>query len=185
MDGTSIGFRTAFRVQHALLSLEVPPTFRRSYVIQPLLPVHTQINDAVSHQMNILKSTTTPFAIKSGGHTFNQGFSSTTGVHIALSRLNGVTYNSGANTVTLGMGGICMYHQLAFASLFLHPPIVCIRLGTNVYAALQPLGVTVSGGRIDGVGVGGYLLGGGYSYLSSEVSLDFPCTFTVAHSNSR
>lgn len=43
-------------------------------------------------------------------------------------------------------------------------------IGTNVFATLEKQGLTVSGGRIDGVGVGGYLLGGGYSYLSDEVS---------------
>lgn len=39
-----------------------------------------------------------------------------------------------------------------------------------MYTTLEAQGLTVSGGRIDGVGVGGYLLGGGYSYLSDEVS---------------
>lgn len=49
----------------------------------------------------------TPFAVKSGGHSFNQGFSSTLGVEIALSRLNGVMSNPKRGTVALGMGGIC------------------------------------------------------------------------------
>lgn len=52
------------------------------------------------------------------------------------------------------------------------PLTVVVCVGNKVFAALQPKNVTVSGGRIDGVGVGGYLLGGGYSYLSDEVSLD-------------
>lgn len=32
---------------------------------------------------------------------------------------------------------------------------------TDVYSYLVPKGVTVAGGRIDGVGVGGFILGGG------------------------
>lgn len=75
--------------------------------------------------------------------------------------------------------------MLVYAAYLTTPTYHCRLTGTNVYAALQPKNITVSGGRIDGVGVGGYLLGGGYSYLSSEVSLDFPCTFTVAQSNLR
>ena len=43
--------------------------------------------------------------------------------------------------------------------------------GTNVYTVLEALGLGVSGGRIHGVGVGGYLLGGGYSHFTDKVSL--------------
>lgn len=57
--------------------------------------------------MKILGKTTTPFAIKAGGHTFNQHFSSTLGIQIALTRLNEVTYDKKSNTVTLGMGNTC------------------------------------------------------------------------------
>lgn len=45
-----------------------------------------------------------------------------------------------------------------------------LSIGTDVYTVLEAQGLTVSGGRIDGVGVGGYLLGGGYSYLTDSVS---------------
>ncbi|QRW12973.1 FAD-binding domain protein [Ceratobasidium sp. AG-Ba] len=41
----------------------------------------------------------------------------------------------------------------------------------DVYAALQPHGVTVVGGRVTGVGVGGFTLGGGYSWLSNQYGL--------------
>lgn len=46
-------------------------------------------------------------------------------------------------------------------------------MGDQVYAALEPKNVTVSGGRIVGVGVGGLLLCGGYSYLTNQVSAKF------------
>lgn len=52
-------------------------------------------------------------------------------------------------------------------------------IGSNVYAILQNQGLIVSGGRIHGVGVGGYLLGGGFSYLTGEVSVQF-CIATLA-----
>ena len=38
----------------------------------------------------------------------------------------------------------------------------------QVYAALEPTGVNVVGGRVPGIGVGGFSLGGGESLLSSE-----------------
>jgi hypothetical protein len=38
----------------------------------------------------------------------------------------------------------------------------------DVYAALEPHGVIVVGGRVTGVGVGGFTLGGGYSWLSNQ-----------------
>ncbi|KAK0735938.1 hypothetical protein B0T21DRAFT_383647 [Apiosordaria backusii] len=49
-----------------------------------------------------------------------------------------------------------------------------VRLGVgsswgNVYKQLDPLNLTVAGGRVAGVGVGGFLIGGGLSYLSPKV----------------
>lgn len=77
--------------------------------------------------------------VKSGGHATNPGFSSTPGVQIALARFNQVVYNATASTATIGAG----------------------LLWDDVYAALEPHGVNVLGGRTSGVGVGGFTLGGG------------------------
>ncbi|KAG6853000.1 hypothetical protein C0991_007652 [Blastosporella zonata] len=41
----------------------------------------------------------------------------------------------------------------------------------KVYAALAPYGVNVVGGRVKGVGVAGFLLGGGYSWLTNQRGL--------------
>lgn len=117
--------------------------------------------------MKILAKTKTPFAIKGGGHSFNQGFSSTVGVQIAMSRINDVIVSSDKRSVTLGMGGICESPSQEFPTSV--PILNHLTIGSNVYTILQAQGLTVSGGRIHGVGVGGYLLGGGFSYLSSEV----------------
>ena len=35
-------------------------------------------------------------------------------------------------------------------------------LWNNVYAKLDPMNITVSGGRVAGIGVGGFLTGGGF-----------------------
>ncbi|KAF2840459.1 FAD binding domain-containing protein [Patellaria atrata CBS 101060] len=87
------------------------------------------------------------FAIKSGGHSPNVGFSSITGGPlISLKKLNQVTYNSATQTVKIGPGN----------------------RWENVSDALYGTGVTVVGGRIGNVGVGGYMLGGGLGFLSSQ-----------------
>ncbi|KZT04998.1 FAD-binding domain-containing protein [Laetiporus sulphureus 93-53] len=99
--------------------------------------------------LQILAATNTSFGIKGGGHIANPGFSSTTGVQIAMSRFDGVTYNSDSQTVDIGAGLIW----------------------DDVYQALEPYGVNVVGGRVTGVGVGGFILGGGYSFLSNQHGL--------------
>ncbi|KZO98683.1 Glucooligosaccharide oxidase [Calocera viscosa TUFC12733] len=103
----------------------------------------------VSIIMTILANTQTPFAVKGGGHSPNIGFSSTTGVQIAMSRFSEVTYNAAASTVDLGAGLIW----------------------DDVYANLTPQGVNVVGGRVTGVGIGGFTLGGGYSWKTNQFGL--------------
>lgn len=65
--------------------------------------------------------------------------SSTTGVQISLARFNGTQYDTKTGTAVIGSG----------------------QAWTEVYRALQPFDRSVPGARIKGVGVGGYLLGGG------------------------
>ena len=69
----------------------------------------------------------------------NPGFSSTPGVQIAMTRFNKVIYDSSAETVEVDSG-------LVF---------------DDVYKALAPFNRSVTGGRVVGIGVGGFLLGGG------------------------
>jgi FAD/FMN-containing dehydrogenase len=77
--------------------------------------------------------------VKCGGHAANPKFSSTSGVQIALSRFNETKVNVASGTVEVGAG----------------------LTWDQVYAALEPTGVNVVGGRIPGVGVAGLTLGGG------------------------
>ena len=69
----------------------------------------------------------------------NPGFSSTPGVQIALTRFNEVNYDASTETVEFGSG-------LVF---------------NDVYNALAPFNRSVTGSRMSGIGVGGFLLGGG------------------------
>ena len=98
------------------------------------------------------------FQVESGGHAMNPGFSSTKGIHISTGRFSQVTYDAVSNTAVIGTGLIW----------------------DTVYERLHEHGVVVPGGRFSGVsrynpwrqsglnpitqqiGVGGFLLGGGW-----------------------
>ncbi|KAF8599903.1 FAD-binding domain-containing protein [Ceratobasidium sp. AG-I] len=113
------------------------------------------VND-VSNIMKILANTTTPFGIRSGGHATNPGFSSTPGVQIALFKLSEVTYRPAPAAADGSVGTVDIGSGLVW---------------DDVYAALEPYNVNVVGGRVTGVGVGGFTLGGGYSWLSNQYGL--------------
>ena len=66
-----------------------------------------------------------------------------------MSRFSEVTYDATSQTAVVGAGLVW----------------------DDVYAALAPHGVNVVGGRVRGVGVAGFTLGGGYSWVSNEHGL--------------
>ncbi|CAE6490275.1 hypothetical protein RSOLAG22IIIB_08836 [Rhizoctonia solani] len=110
----------------------------------------------VSRILQIVAKTSTPFGIRSGGHATNAGFSSTPGVQIALFKFSGVKYNKAPAAADGSVGTVEYGSGLVW---------------DDVYAALEPYGVNVVGGRVTGVGVGGFTLGGGYSWLSNQYGL--------------
>lgn len=60
----------------------------------------------VSLVLQIVGACRTPFAVYSGGHASNPGFSSTKGVHISLGRFNQVELSDDKSIVTLGFGQV-------------------------------------------------------------------------------
>lgn len=94
----------------------------------------------VSRLLQILSILRTKFAIRSGGHNTNPGFSSigSDGVLIALEKLDRLSLSADRGTVTVGPGN----------------------RWESVYKYLQPYNLTALGGREAVVGVGGYILGG-------------------------
>ncbi|CAE6480866.1 unnamed protein product [Rhizoctonia solani] len=119
-------------------------------VVEPASP------QDVSTILQIVANTSTPFGIRSGGHATNAGFSSTPGVQIALFKFSEVTYHEAPAAADGSVGTVDYGSGLVWDS---------------VYAALEPHGVNVVGGRVTGVGVGGFTLGGGYSWLSNQYGL--------------
>ncbi|KAM0320417.1 hypothetical protein ACHAO8_000429 [Botrytis cinerea] len=122
--------------------------------VQPSCIVYPQNVQDVSAAVAALTKTkqngNCSFAIRSGGHTSWAGASNIQGgVVIDLSALNAIDLATDRSTVSVGVG----------ASWDL------------VYEKLDPLGLSVNGGRAAGVGkfyerVGGLTLGGGISFFS-------------------
>ncbi|KAK2606340.1 hypothetical protein QQS21_003271 [Conoideocrella luteorostrata] len=102
------------------------------------------------HTLTILnRNESCPFAIRAGGHGKSGASSSQGGVVIDLSAMSAVTVNHGRGTVTVGVGA----------------------KWAEVYAALDPLNITVPGARSADVGVGGLTLAGGIGYLFPRIGL--------------
>lgn len=79
------------------------------------------------------------FAIKGGGHTPWKGSSSVEdGITIDLAEMDAVELNDAKSVVSVGPGARWI----------------------DVYENLDPMGLSVSGGRVADVGVAGYVLGG-------------------------
>jgi FAD/FMN-containing dehydrogenase len=116
----------------------------RSSACSALLPGCILVPDSAAQVSLIVKTlleNDEKFAIKSGGHNPNQNFSSVAGGPlINLKNLTEVTYDAESGTARVGAGN----------------------RWSAVILALQTYNVTVVGGRIGHVGVGGYLLGGEY-----------------------
>ncbi|KAI1158147.1 putative oxidoreductase [Nemania serpens] len=84
------------------------------------------------------------FAVRAGGHTWFAGANSSAGgVSIDLRGLKSIDLSVDKSRVSVGPGATW----------------------DLVYGKLDPLGLSVAGGRVSGVGVGGLTLGGGISYF--------------------
>lgn len=86
-------------------------------------------------------------AIESGGHSSNPGASNIAGgITIDLAKFNTVTLTDHDQSVWIGPAA----------------------RWSDVYTFLEHHGLTVSGGRVGHVGVGGYVFGGGFSWFANQ-----------------
>ncbi|OKL61452.1 hypothetical protein UA08_03482 [Talaromyces atroroseus] len=140
--------------------------------LRPLCIVFPTSAEDVSKIIITLQGTDDLFQIKSGGHMPNNGFSSIEGgLLIATKDLNSdVVYDADTQTAKIGPG----------------------LTWSETQDGLNGTGMAVVGGRLGGVGVGGYILGGGLSFLSSQYGwaannvVDFEVVLangTITHAN--
>ncbi|KAL8724989.1 MAG: hypothetical protein Q9166_007638 [cf. Caloplaca sp. 2 TL-2023] len=106
-------------------------------------------NNAVEVAITLLitEYLTCPFAVKSGGHAAFAGASNIQGgVTIDLNNLKQVEVSSDNTVTKVGAGNRWL----------------------DVYSKLDPKGLSVVGGRVSDIGVGGLTLGGGVSFFSGR-----------------
>ncbi len=89
-----------------------------------------------------------PLTIRSGGHSY-AGFSTTTGLMIDMTLMNGVAFDEASGTVRME-GGV---------------------LNSAVYTALREHNVSITHGRCPSVGASAFLLGGGIGFNMRENGL--------------
>ncbi|KAF2992906.1 hypothetical protein E8E14_000364, partial [Neopestalotiopsis sp. 37M] len=121
---------------------------QQQQAVQPACIVSPQTTQDVSAAIKILTSQPSgqsKFAIRSGGHASWGGASNIAGgVVIDIRALNSIVVNQENSTVSVGAGASW----------------------DQVYEQLDPIGLSVNGGRAAEVGVSGLTLGGGISYFS-------------------
>ncbi|KAI2471612.1 putative oxidoreductase [Annulohypoxylon bovei var. microspora] len=113
--------------------------------VHPACFVTPQTATDVSTVIKLLTSSDSGnFAVRGGGHTwFARANSAPGGITVDLRSLNSVDLSDDKSSVSVGAGATW----------------------DAVYGKLDPLVLSVTGGRVAGVGVGGLTLGGGISYF--------------------
>jgi hypothetical protein len=89
-----------------------------------------------------------PLAARSGGHSY-AGYSTTTGLVLDVTRMNGVTVDAGSGTATVGAGARLI----------------------DVYSTLARNGLALPAGSCPTVGIAGLTLGGGVGVLGRKFGL--------------
>ncbi len=101
----------------------------------------------VAAALNVSRNTGCPFAVKSGGHACFSGASNiANGITIDLSSLDEIIVSSDKLTTYTGAGNRWI----------------------DVYEKLTPRNLSVIGGRVAGIGVGGLTLGGEVYYNEEQ-----------------
>ncbi len=115
--------------------------------MKPKCILYPKSTEEMANIVTILNNNNETFAVKSGGHNPNKGWASIAGGPLISTKdLNEVTFDRASMTVKVGPGNDW----------------------EDIHEKLQNDNVTVVGGRIGEVGVGGYVVGGGLSFLSTQ-----------------
>jgi hypothetical protein len=124
------------------------PAYNRRTILKPRLRAVCKTRDAVRSMIRWSRFHQLPFAVRSGGHSF-EGLSQSENVVIDTRMLNAIDIDRAKKTVKVGAGTM---------------------LG-SIYRAVAAQGYALSAGTCPTVGVAGHALGGGYGFLSRQLGL--------------
>jgi FAD/FMN-containing dehydrogenase len=124
------------------------PTYNKRTTLQPALRAVCRTPTAVASLIDWVRTNDLPFAIRSGGHSF-EGFSASTSVVIDTREMADIEIDPATNQISVGAG----------ASL------------DAIYHFLGARGLVVPAGTCPTVGVAGHVLGGGYGPLARAFGL--------------
>ncbi len=124
------------------------PAANERVLLRPKLRALCKTANAVSVMVNWCRSNNVPFAVRSGGHSY-EGFSQSSSVVIDTRMMNQITFDRTAQTMTVGAGAT---------------------LGP-VYEAIGAAGFGFPGGSCPTVGIAGHALGGGFGLIARPFGL--------------
>ena len=118
----------------------------------PACRVYAHSASDVSAMVRIASQNQCHFAVRSGGHMIWDGSS-----------------NIGADGFVIDLGKMKKIEVKGDAVVSIEPGLIM----SELYEWLDPLNLTVMGGRVADVAVGGYFLGGEYSFCSTSLVFFF------------
>jgi FAD/FMN-containing dehydrogenase len=130
--------------------------YNRRTMIEPQLRTLTKTPAAVAAMVDWVRTNRLPFALRSGGHSY-EGLSQSQGVVIDTRLMNGISLDVGNRTVTVGAG---------------------TSLG-DLYKFIGQRGFALPAGSCPTVGIAGHSLGGGYGLLARPFGLSCDSLLSV------
>ncbi len=116
--------------------------------VQPAGVVYCAAPEDVQKCLAFVRKFNLPFAVRCGGHSY-EGYSTSTGMIIDVTRMNAVQVDSGAETTTIGGGARLI----------------------DIYSELAKQNMALPAGSCPTVGIGGLALGGGAGVLDRKFGL--------------
>jgi len=124
------------------------PAYNLRTELRPALRILTRTRRGIAEALDWLRTNNLPFALRSGGHSF-EGFSQNSDVVIDTRLMNEIVHDPGTETLSVGAGAT---------------------LG-DIYKFAAARGLGFPGGSCPTVGISGHALGGGFGLLARERGL--------------
>ena len=124
------------------------PAYNLRSELRPALRILVKTARGMTQSIDWLRARNIPFALRSGGHSF-EGFSQSTSVVLDTRLMNTIALDASSNTLSVGAG---------------------TSLGA-IYKFVAPRGLAFPGGSCPPVGVSGHTMGGGFGLIARSYGL--------------